>query len=67
LLSSREADWKSTAAASAQSVTGVSMIVTMLREIAAAGADVVGGNGGEDVVGDGLEVAEVDLAVEGVR
>ena len=67
LLSSREADWKSTAAASAQSVTGVSMIVTRLREIAAAGADVVGSNGGEDVVGDGLEVVEVDLAGEGVR
>ena len=43
------------------------MIVTRSREIAAAGADVVGSNGGEDVVGDGLEVVEVDLAGEGVR
>ena len=68
LLSSREADWKSTAAASAQSVTGVSMIVTRLRKITAAGADVVGGNGGEDVVGDSTEAVEGNLVgEEGVR
>ena len=68
LFSSREEDWKSTAAASAELVTGVSMIVTRLREIAVAGADVVGGDGGEDAVGDGPGVVDGDLVgEEGVR
>ena len=64
LFSSREEDWKSTAAASAELVTGVSMIVTRLREIAVAGADVVGGDGGEDAVGDGPGVVDGDLVGE---
>ena len=51
---------------SAASVESVS--ATMLREIATSSADVVGGNGGEDAVGDSPEVVEGDLVgEEGVR
>ena len=70
-LSSREVDLELISAAavmedSAASVESVS--ATMLREIATSSADVVGGNGGEDAVGDSPEVVEGDLVgEEGVR